>query len=602
MTAAVAIALSELQALGLPDLPSTRQGIERRAKVEGWQRRPREGRGGGYVYEVTGPIAEAILDARAGTMPAADNDIRRGRGRPKGSDFFSAHPEVADAIEAILAYQQVSATTVRDLLEQQFRDLPHIRTLRRFIMRLETEKAPLLASFRDPDLYKGRYRLALGRADASLTHAHQRWELDTTPADVLLQDGRFAILGVIDVWSRRIRFLVAPSESAQSVRRLLVDTMTAWGVMPEQVVTDQGSGYINGSIRSALEFLGIDHKPCPPASPEQKPHIERVFGTFQRERAELLDGYAGHNVAEAQRLRARARKETGKPIVLAKLTAAELQVIIDAWVDGVYHQRRHGTLGVSPMQKWQASPVPAAAAPDRDRLLVALSALVGTLVVGKRGLQWKRGRYWSPALVPFIGRPVAVRRDEEDLGALFVFDEDGHFIDTAVDHQRRGLPEREYAMEARRQQDAYMREARADVRAKMRRFDIPAARDALLRRDAEAAGKLVSLPRPTVERSTPQLDSLAPPPAPALPTEAEMARAEAHVAKTAPIAAQSVTDKVREADAIIAAAHRGEAVDAATLRRAKAYAVSTEYRAEKMLTRDFARQGASHPAPKEKSA
>ncbi len=253
---------------------------------------------------------------------------------------------------------------------------------------------------------------------------------------------------MIDVFSRRTRFLVMPSESAQSVRRLLSSTMEAWGARPSMVATDQGSGYLNAAIVSALELLGIEHKLCPPGAPEKKPHIERVFGTFQRARAEVLAGYCGHNVAEAQRLRERARKETGKPLVVSEMTGAELRTVLDNWADGPYFQRRHSSLGCSPLAKWQSSAPDAARAPSADELRIVLSAHVGTRKVGKRGIEWKRGRYWSPALVDFIGQDVMVRRDEDELGELMIFDADGRFIDIAVNHQRAGMSEERFALAA----------------------------------------------------------------------------------------------------------------------------------------------------------
>lgn len=599
--AVVAISLTELSALAIPGLPDSRRGLLKRAAAAGWQRRPRGGQGGGYVYEITGPIAEEVIARRAPRHTAA-NDVRRPVGRPKGTDYFTANPDVADAVEAIIAQQERSATVIFDLLQTKFPNPPHVRTLRRFIARLETSKPALLASFRDPDLFKGKYRVSLGRADGSLTHAHQRWELDSTPADVMLVDGRYAILGIIDVWSRRVRFMVAPSESSQAVRRLLIETITAWGVMPELIVTDQGSGFINASIATAIEALPFDHLACPPGSPEKKPFIERVFGTFTRARAELFDGYVGHNVAEAQKLRARARKLTGKAVIEATMTAADLQAALDAWVDGTYHQSRHGTIGMSPMQRWQSSPVPAAAAPPANQLLIALSAYVGASLVGKRGIQWKKGRYWSSALVPFIGRSVMLRRDEDDLGALFVFDEDGRYIDTAIDHERAGLSEREFAMAARRHQEQHMKPAREELRAKMRAFDFTKARDTLMRQEAERAGILVSLPRPTVERTSTQLDSLAPLPPTPMPSAAELARAEARFTRPPRVADTPIATKVADADTILAAALAGETVDPTELRRARAYAASTEYRAEKMLAGNFARSTGPTSAPKEKTA
>lgn len=595
------LSAAELAELELPGLPSTKRRINERAGRENWAYIDRIGRGGGRLYAVSSLPAEArraLADRRGRRIPANTRPV----GRPRGSDYFTRNPEVAGAVEAILAERQLAAPRILELLAQSFHDLPSRRSLSRFIAKLEREKKALLASTRNPDEYKSRYRVALGRADAGVTHAHQVWELDTTKADVLTKGGRIMVLGLIDRWSRRARFLVVPSESGQSVRRLLVETIRAWGVMPEMVATDNGSGFINASIVSALETLGIRHWRCPPGSPEKKPYVERLFGTFTRERAELLDGFAGHNVAEAQQLRSKAKKATGRALVVPEMTPAELQDVLTAWVEGVYHQREHKNLRMSPMRKWMSSPVPARAAPSEDVLKIALSRLEGVFIVGKKGVRWKNGVYWSPRLPEYMGRPVQVRRDEDDLGALFLFDEDGHFIDTAVNAERAGMSEEAFARAARRHQDEYMKSARAELRARQRDFSFEAARDALLRHDAERAGKLVAIPPRTVERSTPAIDSIANAPAPALPSAAAL---EDAMRRTAPRQGKpelTPAQKVAWADRVIGQARAGGEADPAELKRAELYATSTEYRAEKLLTGDFAAPRLTRPTERRQRA
>lgn len=572
----------ELAGAALPGLPTTKRGINLRAAADGWGFIDRVGQGGGRLFRVADlptDAQQALLQQRINAASGAPV------GRPKGSDYFTRNPAVAAAVEAILARQRLAAPGVMELLEDDFLDLPSLRSLRRFIAQLEDERKSVIASMRDPDAFKSKYRVSIGRADGNTTHAHQIWEIDATKADVMTTEGRKMILGLIDRWSRRVLFMVCESESTQSVRRLLVTAIERWGVTPEIVMTDQGSGFINAAIVSALEMLGIDHWPCPPASGDKKPHIERVFGTFQRQRTELFDGYLGHSVAEAQQLRAKARKETGRPVIIARMSPAELQAALDGWTDGVYHLREHGSLRMSPMRKWQSSPVPARAAPDADVLRMALSALVGARTVGKRGIQWQGGRYWCAALSPWVARQVIVRRIEDDLGALLVFTDEGEFIDIAVNHERSGLSEADFAAEARAQQAKWLREQRADLKQRAKDFNFERARDAILRRDAEAAGKVVSLPMPTQDHTTATIETLsdaAPAPTPGTRSDPRPAIAEIVPMRKTP------ATKVREADAIIAAAEAGEPVDADELRKARIYATTSEYRAQRMVADHFA--------------
>lgn len=582
----------EIADLRLAGLPTTERGVRKRAEAELWQSRPRGGVGGGRVYNAL-TLPDASRDDFVARQTDALTATQRTRGRPKGTSYFDRHPEVADAVEALVAEQRHPVNTVLNLLKAfDFGELPHPKILQRFMRDLEERKKVLFTALRDPDGYKSAYRPALGRMDATVSHAHQMWEIDTTKADVHCTDGRWSVLGIIDRWSRRARFLVVTSESAQSVRRMLVTTISAWGVMPEVLKVDNGSGFINASVGSALDLLGIQLDPCLPGTPEDKPHIERLFGTFMRQRASLLPGFAGHNVAQAQKLRAKARKKTGRAEIATSITGAQLQGILDAWVDGEYHQRTHSTLKMSPMERWQRSPQPARAAPGDRELKLALSAYVGTAQVGKRGLRWKNGRYWSPCLVEWMGKNVYLRRDEDDLGALFVFDGEWNYIDTAVDQARSGMSEQQFAMAARHQMQSHMTASKAELRAKQRVFSIEHATNYLLRQEAEAAGKLAHLPPPTVKHVTPSMASITATPA----SPVDHARLDEVMRRTEPVATggRTVDQKVAEADAVIAAAARGEPVEPDAMRRAELYAGTSEYRAHKMVFADFQRGPAAN--------
>ncbi|WP_394663246.1 DDE-type integrase/transposase/recombinase [uncultured Sphingomonas sp.] len=577
------LSAQEIASLELDGLPTNRTAVANRASRGEWRWIARQGVGGGRLFAVADLPEAARRDYADRT---AAQPVGGQRGRPKGSDFFTRNADAADAVEAWLAERDLSATAVLELLGTRFQPVPSVHTVRRFIAKLEASKPALLASFRDPDLYKSKYRVALGRADAGVSYAHQIWEIDTTKADVMTKEGRKSILGIVDVWSRRTFYLVVDSESAQSVRRTLVAAMTAWGVMPEVLRTDQGSGYVNATVRSACELLGIAHDPVPPASGDKKPFVERMFGTFTRERAELLGGYIGHNVAEAQRLRAVARKETKRPVIVPELSADELQTIISNWLDGVYHVRQHSSLGASPMSRWTNSPKAARGAPDEGTLKLLLSALVGTAQVTKRGITWKKGRYWAAPLAAHVGCTVTLRRDEDDLGALFVFDEDNRFIATAVNAERSGLSDRDFAVEARRNQAALIKAQRAELREKQRKFSFEDARTGLLRRDAEEAGKLVTLPVRTVEHVTPAIASIADVPA-VLPDTTAIAAAETRYPRPPASAPRSFEDRMAEADCVLAAHAAGQVVEPDALSRAQVFTQSHEYRAHKLLTADF---------------
>ncbi len=68
--------------------------------------------------------------------------------------------------------------------------------------------------------------------------------------------------------------------------------------MPQIIKTDNGADYVSKHISRIMAGLSIEQIKCPPFTPEAKPHVEGVLGTFSRDMLELLPGYIGHNVAQ----------------------------------------------------------------------------------------------------------------------------------------------------------------------------------------------------------------------------------------------------------------------------------------------------------------
>lgn len=105
---------------------------------------------------------------------------------------------------------------------------------------------------------------------------NQRWEFDGTPSDLLLVDGkRYAITGVIDVFTRRLKLLVSPKASSRAVASLTHRAILDWGV-PETPVTDNGKAYMAAHMRQLWAELDV----TPPFRPDLKPFIERAFRSF----------------------------------------------------------------------------------------------------------------------------------------------------------------------------------------------------------------------------------------------------------------------------------------------------------------------------------
>jgi hypothetical protein len=597
---------AELAARALPELPRTVQGITIRAAREGWERRPRKRRGGGFEYaERTLPPAAqaellrrrhgfgqddpdfaarmggvaayaalepgrskdladarlAILDAfrawRGATAHGArsarafaatynarsiqvDEWVRalvprlsrptlvrwRGRLRRQGPTQLrelrrgqvvgkiAAAPELGDAILGLLGTKpDWSVALIYAALEAQANGaaLPHLRTVQRWVRRWKRNNPQLALHLADPEAARHR-KAAVGSASARVVRLNQLWELDSTPADVMLQGGRHAVVGLIDVYSRRSMMQVSKTSRSTAIAALLRRAIIAWGV-PEVCKTDRGRDYTSRHIETVLSALGIIHETCPPYTPEAKPHIERFFGSFSRGLLPLLPGYIGPSVARRKSIRARqsAVAGEGEPIHL-ELTAAELQAAGDLWCETVYGRKGHrGLGGKSPFQQAQDYRGPVRRVPDVRALDVALAAPAkgdGTRKVRHGAVSVDNRDYTAPELGTHNGERVSIKLEEGDLGRVYVFQRNA-FLCMAEHVALAGVSRAALAARVKAAERAMLREGKADIRRKARRTGAKDAGRAILDHAEAEASRVVAFPPAGEPHITPELEESA---------------------------------------------------------------------------------------------
>jgi transposase InsO family protein len=614
----------ELAKLKLPGLPAAHDNIRAKAAREGWQRRPRKGRGGGFEYaELTLPqaaLAEllrrrhgfgqddpdfaarmagvaayaalepgrsknlaaarlAILDAfrawRGSTAHGArsarafsaaynarsiqvDEWVRalvprlsrptlvrwRGRLRRHGPaqlrelrrgqvvGKIASAPDLGDAILGLLGTKSDwSVALIYAALEAQANGaaLPHLRTVQRWVRRWKRDNPQLALHLVDPEAARHR-KAAVGSASARVERLNQLWELDSTPADVMLQGGRHAVVGLVDVFSRRAMVQVSKTSRSTAIAALLRRAIIAWGV-PEVCKTDRGRDYTSRHIETVLSALGIVHETCPPYTPEAKPHIERFFGTLSRGLLPLLPGYIGPSVARRKSIRARqsAAAGEGEPIHL-ELTAAELQAAGDLWCETVYGRKGHrGLGGKSPFQQAQNYRGPVRRVPDVRALDVALAAPAGgdgTRRVRHGAVSVDNRDYTAPELGAHNGERVSIKLEEGDLGRVYVFQRNA-FLCVAEHAELAGVSRAALAARVKAAERAMLREGKADIRRKARRTGAQDAGRAILDHAEAEAARVVAFPPASEPHLTPELEesaraaAAAKAPRKARPTDAE---------------------------------------------------------------------------------
>lgn len=449
-----------------------------------------------------------ILDA--GNLKGLNS--RYGQHR-KGSGKIDQNLKISQLIIGMIHdHPHVSSKHVMQALRARFSgdDLPSYRSVQRWMANWKDKNAQEFLAIRSPDKHRSKYQAADGSYSAPLTRLNQLWEYDSTPADLLLADGsRANIVGVIDVFSRRLMLLVSKSSSSAAVASITRRAILAWGV-PEAVKTDNGSDYVSHHMKRIFTALDIEQRICAPFSPEQKPHVERAFRTFSHGLLELMPGYVGHCVADRKEIEDRrafsARlMKTGKDPIKLALTAEELQEFCDKWCNDIYlHDAHSGINNKTPFEMIAASSDTIRTIADERTLDVLLSEAPGDgfRIVGKKGIAINGTYYTAADLGGYEGQRVQVKFDETDFGQIWVFDDEEEFICQAISPEYLGVSRADVAAARKAKQKAHIAEKKKEMREASKAADTGNIVQEILTHRAMEAGKLVEMPKKTEEYQT----------------------------------------------------------------------------------------------------
>ncbi|MFK7163914.1 Mu transposase C-terminal domain-containing protein [Acinetobacter baumannii] len=182
-------------------------------------------------------------------------------------------------------------------------------------------------------------------------------EIDTHYLDIIVIDpetgqtlGRPFLACAIDTYSRAIvgTYISMFPPSALTTLALIKDMITRPnldlpGGIPSIIIPDNGVEFKNNSLARVCEQLKITITPSQIGTPNNKPHIERFFGTLTEGILQKLLGTTFSNPT--------ARGEydsSGK----ASLTLDKVKEYVDSWINMVYQQTIHGTTDRAPILAW----------------------------------------------------------------------------------------------------------------------------------------------------------------------------------------------------------------------------------------------------------
>ena len=430
-------------------------------------------------------------------------------------------PEVREKIEALI-FERPHHVTCRQILRVLAASFPDrtfsISQVRRFVRKWRARNGYDLSAVSDPDGHRSATMPAFGSESEAVTALNEVWEFDSTKIDVICADGkRYALVAAIDVFSRRAKALVVPTSKSTAIAALLRRCLIGWGV-PAAIKTDQGADYTSRHLKRVLNDLGVQHILCPPYRADKKPFIERFIRTISHGLFSQVAGFAGHNVADREKIRSRksfaARRGEDKTKTFScDLTAEQLQERIDSWCENVYGREPHGGLeGQSPYLK------AASFTGERRRVeergldaLLAPAAGNGRRKVKKKGINVDGGRYIAAELGDHMDEWVHVRQDPADYGRIYVYLEERdalRFVCIAEDEQRIGK-DRKQEIAAKARGRAAARDKRARARARELSPLAEAAMDEVLAQSKADAERVVVLPARTQEHRTAALDAAA---------------------------------------------------------------------------------------------
>lgn len=279
-------------------------------------------------------------------------------------------------------------------------------------------------------------------------------QIDHTKLDIILVDdvyrkpiGRPWITMAVDVFSRMIPgfYISFDPPSALSAGLCLAHSVLTkekwlaqheveglwpcWG-LPRKIHLDNAREFHGKVLEKACKQYGIDIEWRPVARPHFGGHIERLLGTVLQE-IHTLPGTTFSNVVERRNYDSEDS---------AVFTLSEFEKWLTTFITGVYHQRMHSALGMSPMAKYKegifgTDSLPGTGMPPKvlDETKFRLDFMPFEMrTVQQYGVSIHKIHYWHDVLRTWIGatepgnpkraRQFVFRFDPRDLSVIWFFD------------------------------------------------------------------------------------------------------------------------------------------------------------------------------------
>lgn len=432
-------------------------------------------------------------------------------GSRKGKSKIEQNAELKRVVLGCLSQQpHITGKKIKQYLEaaEPHLNIVSAKSIDRYLETWKKENQDAWLYATNPDKWKNVMMPAFGSHHEEIERLNQLWELDSTPGDWMLTNGRHSVIGVIDMYSRRFKLLVSKTSKASAVCQVFRKAIIDWGV-PEIARTDNGADYVSEQFTTVAAGLEVEIDLCNPFASEEKGTIERAFKTMSHGILDLLPGFIGHNVADRKVIEARKsfaqRIMTPGEVVEVALSSEELQEKLDQWSEHVYmHDAHSGLDGKTPWEVANNWIEPRNIITDERALDMLLSEIAGIRTVTKKGIQVDRHHYISREIK--VGSQIQLRRDESDIGRLYAYGLDGEYLGQVICHKILGISSAEAATAAKAAAKKLAAEHSKEFKANRKHVKGNIA-EVVIKHRIEQSQNITALPHKSQEYTTPGLQA-----------------------------------------------------------------------------------------------
>jgi putative transposase len=177
--------------------------------------------------------------------------------------------------------------------------------------------------------------------------------------------------------------------------------------IPGAFHVDHGSDFTPAHLEQVMADLKIRAYFSLPGQPRGLGKVERIFGTVNQMCLPALPGYAPRGAPD----------RAGQ----ARLTLAELDDAIGAFIREAYNVTPHSETKMPPQQRWESGAFIPRMPGSLEQLDLLLLAVARPRKIHPDGIHFQGLRYLDPVLAAYVGEPVTIRYDPRDMAEIRVF-------------------------------------------------------------------------------------------------------------------------------------------------------------------------------------